>query len=151
MISIKQFNKKTILFTIIPILVLFLLIIYITFTLFYSNTNSTSNSTNNDTQDMITLTNTPGMSSTDPALIEEQKKLDGSFTQAMQDYEKSSPLLRYMPVHENLFTIDYMGKGIYRITLLGLNKTLAKNESRKWWISHQVNPDNLNIEYLPEI
>ncbi len=151
MISIKFYNKKTILFRVIPILVLFLLIIYITLTLFHSNKNSISNSANNITQNMITWTNTPTISSTNPTLIEEQKKLDESFSRAMDDYEKSSPLLRYMPVHENLFTIDYLGKGIYRITLLGVNKTLAKNESRKWWIFHQINPDNLHIEYIPEI
>lgn len=142
MISIKLSDKKTILFGVIPILVIIILISYILFTF---------NPTNNSAQNAIKVTNAPGGTSTNPTLIEEQKKLDDSFSKAMETYEKSSPLLRYMPVHENLFTIDYLGKGIYRITLLGVNKTLAKNESRKWWISHQINPDSLNIEYVPEI
>ena len=151
MIPLKLSGKNTILFTVIPILVIFLLAIFISLTLIYSNKKNAYNPTNNSKQNMITVTNTPGSTSTNPKLIEEQKKLDDSFTQAMEDYEKSSPLLRYMPVHENLFTIDYMGKGIYRTTLFGSNKALAKEESRKWWVSHQVDPDNLKIEYLSGI
>lgn len=144
MVSIKFSDKKTILFTAIPIIVILLLVIFIAVNLIYS-------ANHNFTQNMSGETNITGSTSTNPALLDEQKKLDASFSKAMADYEKSSPLLRYMPVHENLFTIDYLGKGIYRITLLGLNKTLSKNESRKWWLSHQVDPAKLNIEYVPEV
>lgn len=151
MISIKLSDKKTVLFAVIPILVIFILIIYISFTLIYFNQKNTYNPTNNSTQNEIKATNTPGGTSTNPTLIEEQKKLDDSFSRAMEEYEKSSPLLRYMPLHENLFTINYSGKGKYIVTLLGSNKVLAKEESRKWWVSHQINPDSLNIEYVPEI
>lgn len=151
MISFKLNHRKTIFFTVIPILVILILIIYITFAIIFFNKENTYDPTGNATPNTIKVTNTPGGTSTNPTLIEEQKKLDDSFSRAMETYEKSSPLLRYMPVHENLFTIDYLGKGIYRITLLGSNKVLAKEESGKWWVSHQINPDSLNIEYVPEI
>ena len=88
---------------------------------------------------------------TDPLLIEKQKKLDADFSKAMDEYEKISPLLRFMPVHENHFIIEYLGKGTYKITLLGSDKITAKTEARNWWLSHKVNPDNIKIDYLPNL
>jgi hypothetical protein len=84
----------------------------------------------------------------DPTYVEEMKtqtKNEIEMNKALDAYSEKTPLLYLMPVENDEYNIEYVGRSKYKITLKIPDQESAKQKALDWWKEKKIDPSKLDI------